>query len=112
ANDIISYIERDLNTVHSLISLESSTWENGAKSTTDLALEITSFLYAIGAQHRVWRRWASLTAFGLFLQGKFLEAAQYACFGGEWEFIKILPSTTLKSQQISDQVFWKLVHPN
>lgn len=112
ATDVIHYIQRDLNTVKSLITEEKLSWEKATKSITELVLEITSLLYAVGAEHTVWRHWSSLTAFGMFLQGKMIQVAQYAVLGGEWDFIQSLPATPVKSQQISEQVFWMLVKRN
>jgi hypothetical protein len=112
STDIMHYLQRDLNTVEGWISEERLTWEKAAKSITELVIETTSLLYAVGAEHIVWRHWSSLTAFGMFLQGKMIQAAQYAVLGGEWNFIQSLPPTPVKSQQISEQVFWMLVKGN
>ncbi len=109
AIEVISYIQRDLNDIHSLIHEKSLTWENAAESVTELVLETTSLLYAIGAEHIVWRHWSSLTALGMFLQGKIIQAAQYASVGGEWNFLKSLPPIPIKTKQISQQVIWMLV---
>jgi hypothetical protein len=110
ASDVMYYIQRDISTVNSLITEGQLSWEKASQSVTDLALEITSLLYAAGANHTVWRHWSSLTAFGMFLIKKTIESAQYAALGGEWDFLKILPSIPAKSQQISDRVFWMLVN--
>lgn len=112
ATNVINYIQRDLNNIHILINEKSLTWEKAAQSITDLVLETTSLLYAIGAEHTVWRHWSSLTALGMFLQGKIIQAAQYASLGGEWDFLKNLPPTPIKSKQISEQVIWMLVKGN
>jgi hypothetical protein len=112
ATNVIDYIQRDLNDIHCLISEESLTWENATQSIAELALETTSLLYAIGAEHPVWRHWSSLTAFGMFLQGKIIQAAQYASLAGEWNFLQSLQVTPIKSKQISEQVFWMLVKGN
>jgi hypothetical protein len=85
---------------------------DSSKATTMLASlvnELTSFLYAVGASHYVWRHWSSLTAFGLFLSGEIHRAAQYAALGGEWRFLEVLPDQSLKSQQEADRVTWMLL---
>jgi hypothetical protein len=112
ADDIIGYIQRDLNSVNSLLNEENLIWQEAVKSITALALETTSLLYAVGAEHTLWRHWSSITAFGLFLQKQFLQSAQYAVIGGEWDLLKILPLIPIKGQQISDQVLWQLVNEN
>jgi hypothetical protein len=109
ASEILQYIQRDLNSAESLISEKSLTWENASKSITELVSEITSLLYAAGAEDTVWRHWSSLTGFGMFLQGKNQQAALYAVLGGEWDFLTILPAIPVKSKQISEQVLWMLV---
>lgn len=112
ANDVIFYIQRDLNTVNNSIARENLTYDKAVKTITELTLETTSLLYAIGADHILWRHWSSLTAFGMFLQKKFFQAAQYATLAGEWDFIKILPSRSVNSQQISDRVLSMLLSGN
>lgn len=82
------------------------------KATTMLAKvvnELTSFLYAVGVSHDVWRHWSSFTAFGLFLSEEIHRAAQYAALGGEWEFLKFFPEQPVKSQQEADRVTWMLI---
>lgn len=88
----------------SLINLDKAT-----TLLTSLVNEFTSFLYAVGADHEVWRHWASLTAFGLLLSGEIHRAGQYAALGGEWDFIKALPDIPVTSHQEADQVTWMLI---
>jgi hypothetical protein len=107
--EVMRYIRRDLHDVGRLHKEESISLEKATNSITELVLELTSFLYAAGADHRVWRRWASLTAFGMFLTGQIHEAAQFAILGGEWNFLKVLPAMPVKSKQVSDLVLWILV---
>ena len=107
--DVMQYIQRDLKTIDNLIREERLSWEKASESVTDLVLEITSLLYAAGAEHYVWRHWSSLTGFGMFLAGAVQEAAQYAALGGEWDLLKILQAVSVKSKQISEQVLWILV---
>jgi len=83
-----------------------------SKMLTSLVNEFTSFLYAVGVSHEEWRHWSSLTAFGLFLSGEIHQAGQYAALGSEWEFLKVLPDTPVKSQQPADRVTWKLIIGN
>jgi hypothetical protein len=109
ATEVRHYIQKDLDAVDSLITEGRLSLEKASKSVTDLVLEITSFLYAAGAEHHVWRRWSSLTGLGMFLTGEIQEAAQYAVLGGEWDFLKVLPSVPVQSKQISEQVLWMLV---
>ncbi|MEH1804753.1 hypothetical protein [Nostoc sp.] len=83
--------------------------EEACSNITEAVLELTSFLYSAGAEHQIWRRWSSLTAFGMFLTAEIHQAAQYAVLGGEWEFLKVLPAKPLTSQEVSERVLWTLV---
>lgn len=84
--------------------------EEASNHTTEASLEITSFLYSAGAEHLIWRRWSSLTAFGMFLRQEILQAAQYAAIGGEWDFLEVLSEKPAPaSNQISEQVLWTLL---
>jgi hypothetical protein len=58
----------------------------------ELALELSSYLYAAGAPHPRWRRWAALTALGRALGGRHFEAAAYAALAGEWALVGELRS--------------------
>ncbi len=108
ASDVMHYIQRQLSAVDTLVNEGSLSLEEASSSLTELVLEITSFLYAAGAEHHVWRHWSSLTAFGMFLAGQLHEAALYAVLGGEWDFLKVFPAKPVKSKQKADRVTWML----
>lgn len=61
--------------------------DNRVRDASDRALELASYLYAAGAPHPQWRRWAAITAMGLALQGQFVDAGTYAAVAGEWDLI-------------------------
>ena len=58
----------------------------------DLALELSSYLYAGGAPHPTWRRWSALVALGQALATHHFEAAAYAALAGEWPLVAALTS--------------------
>lgn len=100
---------RRLDSVDTLLAESIVDLSNATTMLASLLNEFTSFLYAVGASHDVWRHWSSLTAFGLFLSGEIHGAAEYAVLGGEWEFLKVLPDKPINSQQAADQVTWMLI---
>ncbi len=108
-NKILLDSSRGLDSIDQL--LETSIIEIGEanKMLTSIVNELTSFLYAIGASHDVWKHWSSLTAFGLFLSEEFYRASQYATLGSEWEFLKFIPDKPVDSQQQADLVTWMLI---
>jgi hypothetical protein len=112
ADQMTDYVQENLVAVDSLVSEGSYDLFTATSSITDLAMELTSFLYAAGADHRIWRRWAAVTALGLFLNRHFYDAAVFATIAGEWELLATLPSVPLDSKQVSDQVLWNLVTGN
>lgn len=66
--------------------------EHDLGRTTERSLELTSYLYVAGASHQAWRRWSALTALGLALQDKRLDAAAYAAIAGEWALVERMRS--------------------
>jgi hypothetical protein len=110
ATNIIHYITRDIEVISQLVRNGNLNEEKASDSLANLVLEMTSFLYAAGAEHHVWRRWSSLTGLGMFLAGNIPESSQYAVLGCEWTFITVLPNVFIKSQQISEQVLGKLIN--
>ncbi len=108
-NKVLPDLSRRLNSVDKLLAESVVDLTNATTMLTSLINEFTSFLYAVGASHDVWRHWSSLTAFGMFLSGEIHRAGQYAALGGEWEFLKVLPDTPVDSQQEADQVTWLLI---
>ncbi|MEH2064480.1 MAG: hypothetical protein V7K50_19830 [Nostoc sp.] len=109
ADSFTDYIQSNLNSVDDLLRDGGLTFKEASESVTNRVLQITSFLYSVGAEHTVWRHWSSLTAFGLFLNGDIHNAAQYAVLGSEWDFVKILPNQPVMSQQVSEQIIWYLI---
>ena len=107
--NFIDYIQRNLKSVDDLLNDGSLTISEALESVTEKVLQFSSFLYSVGAEHKVWRHWSSLTGFGLFLCGNIHSAAQYAALGGEWEFLRVLPNSPPVSQQVSEQVIWHLL---
>ena len=105
----ISFARGSLDGIYELLDEGVIDPEKASIEITDAVLEMTSSLYSAGAEHQIWRRWASLTAFGMFITGQIHQAAQYAALGGEWEFIKVLPAKPVNSQQLSERVLWTLV---
>lgn len=65
--------------------------EEASRAATEHALEITSLLYATGAPHPLWRRWAGLSSFGLLFDGRIAQANHYALLAGEWHLAADLP---------------------
>lgn len=100
---------RRLDSIDQLLAESIVGLSNATTMLASLVNEFTSFLYAVGASHDVWRHWSSLTAFGLFLSGEIHGAAEYAALGGEWEFIKVLPDKPINTQQNADKVTWMLI---
>jgi hypothetical protein len=106
---VMAYIRRDLNEVERLLNEGQFDLQKAIASVVNLTLELTSLLYAANADHKAWRRWSSLTAFGMFLAGQIHDAAQYAVLGGEWAFLHALPAAPVVSKQLSARVLWQLV---
>ncbi|MQS36195.1 hypothetical protein [Streptomyces katsurahamanus] len=50
----------------------------------EISLEITSSLYAAGADGHAWRSWSSLASWGYALRGDVSGAVPYAVLGGSW----------------------------
>ncbi|WP_433348871.1 hypothetical protein [Micromonospora sp. CA-111912] len=75
---------------------------------TDLARETASYLYAAGAEHRCWRRWAALTAFGHAINDQILAACPYAILGGEWCLLESMSPLTPESGPPSAIALWRL----
>lgn len=75
----------------------------------ETALETTSFLYAVGATHRVWKRWCSLTAAGMLMLENTHQAVLYAAISGDWKLLHQSPTYILNSKQVSDQVLCTLL---
>jgi hypothetical protein len=109
AAKVIDYIARDIQGLHKLLEQDQIQASKAAAQLTELALEAASFLYASGAEHPTWRRWAGLTACGMLLTDDIYGAAQYAALGGEWDLIPQLPSIVLTSSQVSDRVLGRLL---
>lgn len=83
--------------------------QESAARVTDLALELTAFLYSAGSPHLRWRRWASLAAFGSFLAGEQHSALRYGAIAGEWAFLDRLSIKPPSSRQLVDQVLGCLI---
>ena len=65
-------------------------------------------LYAAGADHREWRRWAALAAFGLLLIGgvdELAEASQHARLAGEWALAAELPDPAPHDDEVSARIW-------
>ena len=90
---------------HAVTSGSSSTDEATA-SAAQLALETTSLLYAAGADHRRWRRWASLSAFGLLLHNEPVEAMQYALLAGETDMAAAFACAPPATHTFGERVVW------
>lgn len=106
---VIDYITKDMQGIQRLLNENQIQESKAATQLTELALETTSFLYAAGAEHAIWRHWAGLTACGMVLTGDLYSAAQYAVLGGEWALIPRLRSIVTRSKQVADQVLWRLL---
>jgi len=109
ALDMLPTIDRELAAIDELDRSAPEGIEEAMGLLTDLTLELASYLYAAGADHRLWRRWVALTAFGLYLTERWLEAAIYAAIAGEWLFHAALPPLNLNQNHVSDRVIWKLI---
>jgi len=109
AEQAIRYITRDLRDAENLFENHSLNIQEVTDLITELSLETTSILYSLGAETIVWRHWASIGTIGKFLLNQLDEAALYAALAGEWIFLQNLPTMPIRSQQISDLVFWQLV---
>jgi hypothetical protein len=82
--------------------------DTGLTAMADLALEITSLLYAAGADHPVWRHWAALAAFGLLLGDRPVEAVQYALLAGEEALAADVPFEPRRTRWFGEGVVWAL----
>lgn len=72
---------------------------DGIRAACERARQVTSFLYATGADHQEWRHWAALSSFGLLLvgggigvpEGELIESLQYSLLAGEWQLAAAMP---------------------
>jgi hypothetical protein len=109
---VLPDFSRRLNSIDQLLEESIVDLSRATTMLASLVNEFTSFLYAVGASHDLWRHWSSLTGFGLFLSGEIHRAGQYSALGGEWEFLKVLPDRPVKSLQEADLVTWMLISGN
>ncbi|MGC9506091.1 hypothetical protein [Baaleninema sp.] len=87
ADKTLKYIQQDFQSVNTLFDENKISEKDLVLSFTELALELTSFLYAVGADHGIWKKWSALSGIGLFLQEKIYESIEYLILGEEWNFI-------------------------
>jgi hypothetical protein len=68
-------------------SLRDGRVDDALSHAYEISLEITSFLYAAGADHSSWRAWSALAAWGSTLRGDVPGAVPYAVLSGSWEHL-------------------------
>ncbi|MFH9399253.1 hypothetical protein ACH4JS_05625 [Streptomyces sp. NPDC017638] len=66
-------------------SLRDGRADDALSHAYEISLEISSFLYAAGADHNSWRAWSALAAWGSALQGDVPGAVPYAVLSGSWK---------------------------
>lgn len=106
---LINAVNEDLDEIDEQHRLRVARLRDSAASVTDLALELTTFLYAAGAPHPRWRRWASLAAFGSHLQGDLVGALRYGAMAGEWAYVDRLSVELPPTRQLVDLALWRVI---
>lgn len=108
ASEIVASLRETIAFVDDSVRDGSLSVTEGASTATTTALETTSFLYAAGAAHREWRRWASLSAVGLLLRDEPVEAMPYALLAGETAMAADFPSSPPATDTVAERVVWAL----
>lgn len=104
ARALINAVNEDLDEIDLAHRQREGRLQDSAASVAELALELASFLYAAGATHASWRRWASLSSFGLHIAGDAASALCYAALAGERAYLDILSTDRTPPRQIADFV--------
>jgi hypothetical protein len=104
--DLLEGIGDDIRSVSAAVEKSRYSPEDALETGTHHALEMTSLLYASGAAHAVWRRWASLSAFGRFLLFATLDGLQCAILAQEWVVLDALPERRPDMNFVSEEVIW------
>lgn len=91
---------------------------DGAVAACERAREVTSLLYAAGADHDEWRHWSALSSFGLMLVaagqngddgGHLSQSIQYTVLAGEWELAAAMSQVPPPQfERYADYVVWAL----
>ncbi|MFI9460367.1 hypothetical protein [Streptomyces xiamenensis] len=74
----------------------------------ELSLEITSYLYAAGAEVDIWREWSLLSSWGSEVRGDSTEMVAYAVLGGRWDHLRG-QSIDVDGQSLPGAVVWSMV---
>lgn len=91
---------------------------DGARAACERARELTSLLYAAGADDHEWRHWSAWSSFGLMLMAasangadgeELAESLQYAVLAGEWQLAAALSDVRPPAfNRYADYVVWAL----
>ena len=106
AASAVDAVLADARYLEQAVTSGSSSIDEATASAAQLALETTSLLYAAGADHRRWRRWASLSAFGLLLHNEPVEAMQYALLAGETDMAAAFACAPPATRTFGERVVW------
>jgi hypothetical protein len=118
---VLQVTRNDLAWIDEAVAAGQHPVPTAAEAACGRAREVTSLLYAAGAQDQAWRHWASLSAFGLLLTTvghepcddghvgeNTAEAVQYAVLAGEWRLAGALPHDPPRAEYYAESVVWAL----
>jgi hypothetical protein len=108
AADVLRMVRRDIRGILRLVEAGRLRREDALTQLTELVLELTSLLFAAGADHRTWRHWSGMTALGFLLLPRPSDSAQYAALGGEWALLSEVPHGR-PPRRLADRVAWAVL---